>query len=72
MSRFDLGPRDPQQPTETFEQYQERTNAGGGWDPPETPKEGPYTHHFHRDQGDAVDPDVDDYYAETWFEERAR
>lgn len=69
MSRFNLGPRDPQQPTETFEQYQERTNAGVG---ARDEHDGPYTRHFRHGQGDAVDPDVDDYYAETWFEERAR
>lgn len=68
MSRFDLGPRDPQQPSETFEQYQERANSGA----PDKDHDGPYTRHFARGQGDAVDPDVDDYYAETWFEERAR
>ena len=27
MSRFALGPRDPQQPDETFDAYQERSEA---------------------------------------------
>lgn len=46
----------------------------GGWDaPPEDDGHtGPYAYYFRRGQGDAVDPDVDDYYYEDWYNERSR
>lgn len=67
MSRYSIGPRDPQQPSETFDDYQKRVNGD------HREFEGKYNRMFkYGVQGDAVDPDVDDYDFRDWWEERGR